>query len=263
MEVSPNYPYVAYYGSQFLHRTRDGGVTWEKISPDLTAHPEGTQGASGEPITRDATGEEIYSTLYTIKESAAKKGVIWTGSNDGLIFVTQDDGKSWTNVTPKGLPPGGRVQNIDTDPHKPGSAYVAIYRFLNGGDFSPYLFRTDDFGKSWTLITNGIGKNEPTRVVRVDPERPGLLYAGTEFGMYISFDNGLNWQPFQLNMPATPVTDIKVTHQDLQISTQGRSFYILDNITPLHELTLDLGPKSTSLQASRCDSHAGWWWRWR
>jgi len=237
MEVSPNYPHVAYYGSQFLHRTRDGGVTWEKISPDLTAHPEGTQGASGEPITRDATGEEIYSTLYAIKESAAAKGIIWTGSNDGLVFVTKDDGKSWTNVTPKDLPPGGRVQNIDTDPHKPGTAYVAIYRFLNGGDFSPYLYRTDDFGKSWTLITDGIGKSEPTRVVRVDPERPGLLYAGTEYGMYISFDNGAHWQTFQLNMPATPVTDIKVTHQDLQISTQGRSFYILDNITPLHEIT--------------------------
>jgi len=240
MEVSPNYPHVEYYGSQFLHRTRDGGVTWEKISPDLTAHPEGTQGASGEPITRDATGEEIYSTLYAIKESAAAKGIIWTGSNDGLVFVTRDDGKTWTNVTPKDLPPGGRVQNIDTDPHKPGTAYVAIYCFLNGGDFSPYLYRTDDFGKSWTLITNGIGKDEPTRVVRVDPERLGLLYAGTEFGMYISFDNGAHWQTFQLNMPATPVTDIKVTHQDLQISTQGRSFYILDNITPLHELTPSL-----------------------
>jgi photosystem II stability/assembly factor-like uncharacterized protein len=240
MEVSPNFPRIAYYGSQYLHRTKDGGVTWEKISPDLTAHPEGTQGASGEPITRDATGEEIYSVLYAIKESAAAKGLIWTGSNDGLVYVTRDDGKSWTNVTPKGLPPGGRVQNIDTDPHKPGSAYVAVYRFLNGGDFTPYLYRTDDFGKSWTLITAGIGKDEPTRVVRVDPERPGLLYAGTERGMYISFDNGNHWQSFQLNMPATPVTDIKVTHQDLQISTQGRSFYILDDIAPLHELSASL-----------------------
>jgi photosystem II stability/assembly factor-like uncharacterized protein len=240
MEVSPNYPRVAYYGSQYLHRTKDGGVTWEKISPDLTAHPVGTQGASGEPITRDATGEEIYSVIYAIKESAADKGIIWTGSNDGLVFVTRDDGKNWINVTPKELPPGGRVQNIETDPHKPGTAYVAIYCFLNGGDFSPYMYRTDDFGKSWTLITNGIPKNEPTRVVRVDPERSGLLYAGTERGMYLSFDNGDHWQSFQLNMPATPVTDIKVTHQDLQIATQGRSFYILDNITPLHELSTSL-----------------------
>ena len=247
MEVSPNEPHVEYYGSQYLHRTKDGGVTWERISPDLTADPPGEpQEASGTPITRDATGEEIYSTLYAIKESAAAKGIIWTGSNDGLVYVTRDDGKTWTNVTPKGLPPGGRVQNIDTDPHKPGTAYVAIYRFLDGGDFSPYLYRTDDFGKSWTLLTdgtNGIAKDEPTRVVRVDPDRPGLLYAGTEFGMYISFDNGAHWQSFQLNMPATPVTDIKVTHGDLQIATQGRSFYILDDISPLHELTPDLAAK--------------------
>jgi photosystem II stability/assembly factor-like uncharacterized protein len=247
MEVSPNDPHVEYYGSQYLHRTKDGGVTWERISPDLTADPPGEpQGASGEPITRDATGEEIYSTLYAIKESSAARGIIWTGSNDGLVHVTRDDGKTWADVTPKGLPPGGRVQNIDTDPHKPGTAYVAIYRFLNGGDFSPYLYRTDDFGKSWTLLTdgtNGIAKDEPTRVVRVDPDRPGLLYAGTEFGMYISFDNGGHWQSFQLNMPATPITDIKVTHGDLQIATQGRSFYILDNITPLHELSPDLAGK--------------------
>jgi photosystem II stability/assembly factor-like uncharacterized protein len=239
MEVSPNYPHVEYYGSQYLHRTKDGGVTWERISPDLTAHPPGTQGASGEPITRDATGEEIYSTLYSIRESPAAKGVIWTGSNDGLIFVTRDDGKTWTNVTPKGLEPGGRVQNIEPSPHRAATAYAAIYRYLNGGDFSPYIYRTDDYGKSWTLLTdgsNGIPKDDPTRVVREDPDRQGLLYAGTEFGMYISFDDGAHWQPFQLNLPITPVTDIKVAHNDLVVSTQGRSFYILDDITPLHEL---------------------------
>jgi photosystem II stability/assembly factor-like uncharacterized protein len=239
MEVSPNTPHVAYYGSQYLHRTTDGGVTWERISPDLTAHPAGTQGASGEPITRDATGEEIYSVLYTIRESPLAKGLIWTGSNDGLIYVTRDDGKTWTNVTPKGLPPGGRVQNIEPSPHHAGTAYAAIYRFLNGGDFAPYIYATEDYGKSWKLLTdgtNGIAKDEPTRVVREDPDRPGLLYAGTEFGIYISFDKGAHWQSFQLNLPVTPITDIKVTHKDLQISTQGRSFYILDDLTPLHQL---------------------------
>lgn len=244
MEVSPNSPHVEYYGSQYLHRTRDGGVTWEKISPDLTAHPDGTQGASGEPITRDATGEEIYSVLYSIRESPLEKGLIWTGSNDGLIYVTRDDGKSWTNVTPKGLPPGGRVQNIEPSPHKAGTAYAAIYRFLMDGDFAPYIYRTDDYGKTWQLLTdgnNGIPKDTPTRVVREDPDRPGLLYAGTEFGMYISFDDGAHWQSFQLNLPVTPVTDIKVTHKDLQLSTQGRSFYILDDITPLHALTAKSG----------------------
>jgi photosystem II stability/assembly factor-like uncharacterized protein len=238
MEVSPYDSRTVYYGSQYVHRTRDGGVTWERISPDLTAHPEGTQGASGEPITRDATGEEVYSTLYSIRESTLQRGLIWAGSNDGPIYVTRDDGKTWTNVTPKGLPPGGRVQNIEPGMHNPGTAYAAIYRFLLG-DFVPYIYRTDDFGKSWTLLTdgkNGIAPDEPTRVVREDPVRAGLLYAGTEFGMHISFDNGSHWQNFQLNLPATPVTDIKVAHKDLVLSTQGRSFWILDNLTPLEQL---------------------------
>ncbi|MBV8829154.1 MAG: hypothetical protein JO108_07960, partial [Acidobacteriaceae bacterium] len=238
MEVSPNDPRTVYYGSQYLHRTRDGGVTWEKISPDLTAHPPGTQGASGEPITRDATGEEVYSTLYSIRESPVQRGLIWTGSNDGLVYVTRDDGKSWKNVTPPDLKPGGRVQNIEPSPHRAGTAYVAIYRYLLG-DFAPYIYRTDDYGQNWQLLTdgkNGISKDEPTRVVREDPDRAGLLYAGTEFGMYISFDNGKQWQPFRLNLPATPVTDIKITHKDMVLSTQGRSFWILDNLTPLHQL---------------------------
>jgi photosystem II stability/assembly factor-like uncharacterized protein len=238
MEVSPHDTRVVYYGSQFVHRTRDGGVTWTRISGDLTAHPPGTQEASGEPITRDATGEEVYSTLYTIRESPVQKGVIWTGSNDGLISVTRNDGETWSNVTPKNLPPGGRVQNIEPSPHRAGTAYAAVYRYLLG-DFEPYIFRTDDFGKTWARLTdghNGIAIDEPTRVVREDPDRSGLLYAGTEFGMYVSFDNGGHWQSFQLNMPVTPVTDMKVAHGDLVISTQGRSFWILDNLTPLHQL---------------------------
>jgi hypothetical protein len=243
MEVSPNTPHVEYYGSQFLFRTKDGGETWEKISPDLTAHPEGTQVASGEPITRDATGEEIYSTLYSIRESPKLKGVIWTGSNDGPVYVTRDDGKTWTNVTPKDVPSGCRVQNIEPSPHKAAKAYVAIYCYLNGGDFKPYMYRTEDFGKTWTPIVAGIPEDWPTRVVREDPDQENLLYAGTEFGMFISFDDGDHWQPFQMNLPRTPVTDIKVTHKDLQLSTQGRGFYILDDITPLHQLKADSADK--------------------
>jgi photosystem II stability/assembly factor-like uncharacterized protein len=238
MDVSPHDPHVVYYGSQHVHRTRDEGVTWERISPDLTAHPPGTQGYSGEPITLDGTGEEVYSTLYSIRESPVQKGLIWTGSNDGLVYVTRDEGKTWTNVTPAGLQPGGRVQNIEPSPHRAGTAYVALYRYLLG-DFAPYIYRTDDFGKTWTRLTdgkNGIAADEPTRVVREDPARSGLLYAGTEFGIYISFDNGGSWQSFQLNLPATPVTDIKLAHKDLILSTQGRSFWILDNLTPLHQL---------------------------
>jgi len=234
MELSPHDPKVIYYGSQYVHRSRNGGVSWEVISPDLTARPPGTQEASGEPITRDATGEEVYSTLYSIRESPVQKGVIWAGSNDGPIHVTVDNGAHWTKVTPPGLPEGGRVQTVEPSPHRAGSAYVAVLRYLLG-DFSPYIYRTDDFGMTWTRITTGIAADEPTRVVREDPDRPGLLYAGTEFGMYISFDNGAKWEPFQLNLPVTPVTDIRVAHKDLILATQGRGFYILDNLTPLHQ----------------------------
>ena len=189
-----------------------------------------------------------------------QKGVIWTGSNDGLVYVTRDDGKTWTNVTPKDLPPGGRVQNIEPSPHRAGTAYAAIYRYLLG-DFAPYIYRTDDFGKTWTRLTdgkNGIAADEPTRVVREDPDRAGLLYAGTEFGMYISFDNGAHWQPFQLNLPVTPVTDIKVAHKDLVLSTQGRSFWILDNLTPLHQLNDKVASGAGVLvHAARSRPHAG------
>ena len=202
METSPHDPNVLYYGSQYVHRTRDEGVTWEKISPDLTANRRAARASSGEPITRDVTGEEFYSTLYAIAESPLEQGVIWTGANDGPFHVTRDNGKTWTNVTPKDLPagPGGRVQFIDASPHRKGSAYYAVYRYLLG-DYQPYIYRTDDYGKTWTRLTdgkNGIPADWPTRVVREDPDREGLLYAGTEFGMFISFDNGARWQPFQL-----------------------------------------------------------------
>jgi photosystem II stability/assembly factor-like uncharacterized protein len=239
MATSPHDPDVLYYGSQYLHRTRDKGVTWEKISPDLTARPECCQGISGEPITRDITGEEFYSTLYAIAESPLEKGLIWTGANDGPFHVTRNNGKTWTNVTPKDLPPGGRVQYIEPSPHRRGSAYYAVYRWLLG-DYQPYLYRTDDYGKTWTRLTdgkNGIPVDWPTRVVREDPDREGLLYAGTEFGMFISADNGAHWQSFQLNLPNVPVTDIKIQRKDLIVSTQGRSLWILDNLTSLHQLT--------------------------
>jgi photosystem II stability/assembly factor-like uncharacterized protein len=251
MATSPHDPEILYYGSQYLHRTRDKGVTWEKISPDLTAHPDCCQGVSGEPITRDVTGEEFFSTLYAITESPLEKGVIWTGSNDGPVYVTRDDGKTWTNVTPKELQPqpGGRVAWIDASPHRRGSAYVAAYRYLLG-DYQPLLFRTDDYGKTWTRLTdgkNGIAMDEPTRVVREDPKRPGLLYAGTEFGMYISFDNGGRWQPFQLNMPNVPINDIKIHHNDLVVATQGRAIWVLDNLSAVQQMMP--APAGASAQA--------------
>ena len=253
METSPHDPEILYYGSQHVHRTRDKGVTWETISPDLTANPECCQGISGEPITRDITGEEFYSTLYAITESPHEAGVIWTGANDGPFHITRDNGKSWQNITPKDLPEGGRVQWIEASPHRRGSAYFAVYRYLLG-DYAPYLYRTDDYGQTWTRLTdgrNGIPADWPTRVVREDPDREGLLYAGTEFGMFISFDNGAHWQSFQLNLPHVPITDIRVHRKDLVIATQGRAMWILDNISSLHQIDAQTSASTVRLYTPR------------
>ena len=249
MATSPHDPDVLYYGSQYVHRTRDKGVTWETISPDLTAHPPCCQGVSGEPITRDVTGEEFFSTLYAIAESPLEKGVIWTGANDGPFYVTRNNGKNWTPITPKDLPWGGRVQYIEPSPHRRGSAYYAVYRWLLG-DFQPYIYRTDDYGKTWVRLTdgkNGIPADWPTRVVREDPYRQGMLFAGTEFGMFISFDDGAHWQSFQLNLPNVPVTDIKIHQNDLIVSTQGRAFWILDNINSLRQITPEVATSAAYL----------------
>jgi hypothetical protein len=216
-------------------------VTWETISPDLTANDPRGHVISGSPITRDITGEEFYSTLYTVAESLPERGVIWTGSNDGVVHVSRDDGATWTNVTPKDLSGGGRYQTVEASPHRPGSAYVAVLRYMFD-DWKPYIYRTDDYGQTWQSLTgprSGFPQDHPTRVVREDPEREGLLYAGTEFGLFVSFDNGGTWQPFQLNLPAVPVTDLKVVGSDLVISTQGRSFWILDDVSALRQLNDD------------------------
>ena len=253
MALSPHDPKVLYYGSQYVHRTRNNGATWEKISPDLTAFPACCQGGSGEPITRDVTGEEFYSTLYAITESPLEKGVIWTGSNDGPFSVTRDDGKTWSRITPKDLGDGGRVAWIEASPHRKGSAYYATYRYLLG-DYKPYIYLTNDYGKTWKLLTdgaNGIPADAPTRVVREDPVREGLLYAGTEFGLYISFDNGGHWQPFNLNMPQIPINDIRVHRGDLVIATQGRAAWILDNIAPLRQISPTTASQSLALFTPR------------
>jgi hypothetical protein len=253
MEVSPHDPDVLYYGSNKVHRTRDLGVTWETISPDLTWNPPHSQRASGWPITRDATGEEVYSTLYAIRESVLEPGVIWVGSNDGLFHITRDHGGNWTNITPPDLPEGGRVQFLEPSPHRAGSAYYAVHRFLLG-DYRPYIYRTDDYGESWTLLTdgnNGIPADWPTRVVREDPDREGLLYAGTEFGLFISFDNGAHWQSFQQNLPNVPVADLKVFRKDLIVGTQGRSFWILDNLSALHQIEPGTADSDIHLYAPR------------
>lgn len=239
IEVSPHDPSVIYHGSQYVHRTTDEGRHWETISGDLTAFRPERQIISGGPITRDITGEEHYSALYVIEVSPLDENVIWTGANDGPVHVTQDGGQTWIEVTPPDMPAEGRIQTIDPSVHAPGKAYVAGYRYLLG-DFKPYIYRTVDFGVTWTRLTdgsNGIPADYPTRVIREDPGREGLLYAGTEFGIFVSLDDGETWEKFQHGLPVTPVTDIKVHREDLVVSTMGRGFWILDNITLLHHLT--------------------------
>jgi len=236
--VSPHDSRVIYQASHVLHRSTDEGILWEVISPDLTAHEAEYQIVSGNPITRDVTGEEVYSTIYAMVEARNEKGVLWVGANDGPVHVSRDNGKTWKNVTPKGLV-GARIQNIEDSPHARGRAYIAAYRFMREHDLKPYIYRTDDYGATWTLLTdgkNGIPEDYPTRVVREDPRQPGLLYAGTEFGSFVSFNAGRNWQPLQMNLPVTPVTDIRVHRNDLVISTMGRSAWIMDNVTPLQQL---------------------------
>jgi photosystem II stability/assembly factor-like uncharacterized protein len=237
VHVSPHNPDVVYHGSQFLHRTDSDGFEWETISPDLTAFEEDKQVNSGSPITRDITGEEYYSTLYSIRESPLQEGLIWTGSNDGVISLTKDGGATWQNVTPKKLPKGGRVESIAASHHDRGTAYIAVDRHLLG-DSTPYLYKTDNYGASWTLLStesNGIPNDHTARVLREDPIKKGLLYAGTEYGMFISLDDGKTWKTFQQNLPKTPITDIKIFRGDLILSTMGRGFWILDNITSLRQ----------------------------
>jgi len=251
IHVSPHDPNRVYHTSQYVHVTENGGRVWQTISPDLTAFTPETQVVSGGPITIDVTGEEHFSVIYEIQESPHERGVLWVGANDGPIHISRDNGTSWKEVTPPGIGPHGRVQNIEVSPHQPSKAYAVILRYQLG-DFSPHAYKTTDYGETWTRITpgtNGIPGDHPVRVVREDPDREGLLYAGTEFGMFISFDDGGSWQPFQLNLPVTPITDLKVVDKDLVMSTMGRSFWILYDLTPLHEVEPDMATESAHLFA--------------
>lgn len=233
IHVSPHNPDVVYHTSQYVHKTMDDGKTWEIISPDLTAFEDDKQVVPGAPITRDVTGEEYYSTIYAIRESSIAEGLIWVGANDGPVHVTQDGGKNWSKVTPD-MPVGGRVDAVEPSPHNPAKAYIAVLRYqLN--DYKPYIYKTEDYGQSWELLTtgdNGLPANTPTRVVREDPVKEGVLYAGTEFGLYVSLNDGKEWMKFD-EFPVTPVTDLKVHQGDLVMSTMGRGFWILDDLTSL------------------------------
>ena len=223
-----------YAGSQHLWKTTNGGHDWTRISGDLTRHDSKTMGPSGGPITRDMNGPEVYAVIFSIAPSKRTTNVIWTGSDDGLVHVTKDGGTTWTNVTPKDMPEFGRVSLIDAGAQDSATAYVAVKRFLLD-DKAPYIYRTHDMGKTWTKIVNGIAANDFVHAVREDPTRKGLLYAGTQHGIYISYDDGDHWDSLNLNLADTPVWDLIVVGDNLAIATHGRSFYVLDHIEPLRQ----------------------------
>lgn len=232
---SPNNPKELYAASNHLHVTTNEGESWEEISPDLTRNDPTTLKSSGGPITQDNTSVEYYGTIFAAAESSIKPGLIWTGSDDGMVYVTKDGGKNWENLTPKGMPEWMMINSVEPSVFAEGTCYIAGTRYKLG-DFAPYLYKTEDFGSTWKKITNGIADEHFTRVVREDPKKKGLLYAGTETGMYISFDDGTNWKPFQLNLPIVPITDLAVRDNNLIVATQGRSLWIIDDLTFLHQL---------------------------
>ncbi|HEV3196553.1 MAG TPA: glycosyl hydrolase [Bryobacteraceae bacterium] len=236
---SPLNPDVLYTSSQHLWKTTDDGHSWQRISPDLTRNDPKTLGDSGGPITHDQNGPEIYGTIFTIAPSRKEADTIWTGSDDGVVQITRDGGKSWNKITPPGMPDFGRVSLIDASPNNPAAAYVAVKNYQND-DRKPYIFKTADYGKTWTKIVNGIPDNDFVHAVREDPGRQGFLFAGTEHGIYVSFNDGAEWQSLALNLPDTQVSDLVIEGKDLVIATHGRSFYILDDITPLRQLTSTL-----------------------
>jgi photosystem II stability/assembly factor-like uncharacterized protein len=231
---SPADPTVLYTASQHVWRTMNGGDKWDRISGDLTKHDPKTMGPSGGPITHDMNSPEIYATVFALGPGKKDVNILWAGSDDGLINVTRDGAKTWTNVTPKDMPDLGRVSIIDASSFDPGAAYVAVKKPLLE-DFAPYIFRTHDFGKTWTKIVSGIPTNDYVHAVREDPTRRGMLYAGTQHGFYISYDDGDHWQPLSLNLPDVQVSDIWVEADSVAIATHGRGFYVLDDIAPLRQ----------------------------
>jgi photosystem II stability/assembly factor-like uncharacterized protein len=234
--VSPNDPKVVYHGAEAVFKTNDGGMTWTAISGDLTRNDKTKEQSSGGPLTQDNTSVEYYGTIFAIAESPVEKGLIWAGSDDGLLHVTRDGGKNWADATSKEFGEWSKVSIIEPSPHAAGTAYVAIDRHLLD-DFRPYIFKTTDYGKTWTKIITGIPDNSYTHAVREDPKRKGLLFAGTENGIFVSFDDGGRWQSLKLNLPTTPIHDLTIKNDDLIVATHGRAFWVLDNITPIRQMT--------------------------
>jgi photosystem II stability/assembly factor-like uncharacterized protein len=232
---SPHNPNKLYAFSNQVHATTNGGQSWETISPDLTLNDPKKLGPSGGPITKDNTSVEYYCTIFAAGESPYEKDFIVTGSDDGLVHATIDGGKTWNKITPKDMPEFTMINSVEFDPFNKGGIYIAGTRYKSG-DYRPLLYKTKDYGKTWTKITEGIPADHFTRVLRADLKRKGLLYAGTESGMYVSFDDGANWKALQMNMPIVPITDLTIKNDNLIAATQGRGFWIIDDLTPLHQL---------------------------
>src|SRR5947207_3378117 len=232
--LSPHNPDVLYTAAECVFKSTDHGQSWTQISGDLTRNDTSKQQPSGGPLTNDITSVEYYDTVFALAESPVNKGTLWAGTDDGLVHVTTDDGQHWSKVTPK-MPEWSTVSIIDASPHDADTAYVAVDRHKLD-DFKPYIFKTTDLGKNWSAITNGIPDGAYVHAVRVDPRRKGLLYAGTELGVFVSFENGAHWQSLQLNLPVTPIHDLVVKDDDLVAATHGRSFWVLDNLTPLRQV---------------------------
>jgi hypothetical protein len=244
--ISPHDPNTLYVTSQFVHRSTDEGASWSKISPDLTVHDPATLVRTGGPIHGDMTGTEWYGTIYAFNESPLTKGLLWAGSDDGLLHVSRDGGGKWDNVTPKTYGRFTRTAVIEPSHFDAGTAYVAANRYQQD-DFRPYLWKTTDYGKTWTSIVSGIPTGAYTRTIREDPVRRGLLYAGTEIGVYVSFNDGQRWEPLQLNLPRSSVRDLRVHGNDLIAATHGRAFWAIDDISMLRQLADSVTTRAASL----------------
>ncbi len=245
---SPHDPRVLYAGANVLFETRDEGATWRAISPDLTRNDKSKQGSSGGPITQDNTSVEYYGTIFCAGESPLQKGVLWTGSDDGLVHLSRDGGATWKDVTPKALPEWAMINSLEPSPFEPGGLYLAATRYKSD-DFTPYLFATHDWGATWTRIDAGIDRGHFTRVIRADPERKGLLFAGTERGVYASTDDGKSWQALRLNLPIVPITDLAIRDGVLIAATQGRAFWALDDLGLIRQVTAETGKPTRRLYA--------------
>ncbi|MFN7961674.1 MAG: glycosyl hydrolase [Thermoanaerobaculia bacterium] len=247
---SPHDPNLLYSAGNVLFASRDGGASWQAISPDLTRNDKSKLEPSGGPITKDNTSVEYYCTIFAVAESPVVPGLLWTGSDDGLIHVSRDGGSAWANVTPKELPEWSMINSLEASPFDPGTVYVAATRYKLD-DNTPSLWKGMDYGATWKRIDNGIDRGQFTRVVRADPHRRGLLYTGTERGVYVSFDDGESWQSLQRNLPVVPVTDLAVKGQDLVAATQGRGFWILDDVSPLEQMSAEIAREKAHLFVPR------------